>query len=298
MITSSESIIVSGSGGFLGSAIVSILRANGINVLVVKSGDQSNGLTLMNMDDPEHLHVLSGSKFDTWIHCGWWGVAGDHRNDSRQLTINIPTALKTVLLAHQVGCKHWIGIGSQAEFGPINRAISEEDQKCATTVYGWAKTLVAEQSQSLCESLGMTWSWVRVFSMYGPGDSTNWLIPSVINNFLRGESPALTLCEQYWDYLYIDDAAEAIIKIAIEHAAGDFNLGSGTAICLRELVERIRYMMASDVELQFGKIQYRPDQVFHLQADISKLVTKVKWRPVVSLDQGLVNTISYFRSDR
>jgi len=298
MITSSENIIISGSGGFLGSAIVSLLRANGINVLVVKSGQQSNGLSLMTMDDPEHLHALSGSKFDTWIHCGWWGVAGDHRNDSRQLSINIPTALKTVLLAHQNGCKHWIGIGSQAEFGPINRAISEKDQKCATTMYGRAKILVAEQTQSLCESLGMTWSWVRVFSMYGPGDSTNWLIPSVINNLLRGESPSLTLCEQYWDYLYIDDAAEAIIKIAIEHAAGDFNLGSGIAICLRELVERIRNMMKSDVELQFGKIPYRPDQVFHLQADISKLASQMMWRPVVSLDEGLANTICYYEGIR
>lgn len=288
-------IIVSGTGGFLGSTVVRLAAARGLETIAVKSGDSSPELSLKALEDRATIESLRARGCHAWIHCGWWGVSGQDRNDPRQLTVNIPATLQTILFAHQIGCNHWLGVGSQAEFGPRSGSVSESEDKRPSSLYGLAKVIAAEQSKLLTASLGLKWSWLRVFSLYGPGDAPYWLIPTVIRQLGRDAPPELTHGEQLWDYLYIDDAAAAVLEVIRHGSSGDFNIGSGKTIKIRELVERVRSLMESEVPLYFGSVPYRPDQVMHLQANISKICGETGWAPRVPLDEGLVRTISYFK---
>src|SRR5262249_37028070 len=121
----------------------------------------------------------------------------------------------------------------------------------------------------------------------------HWMIPHVIREFLSGRAPQVTRCEQMWDYLFVSDAALAIVSLANEKTSGVFNLGSGEARPLKEIIELIRVECGSSLQPAYGAVPYRPDQVMHLQADVSKLRATIGWAPQISLEEGIRRTVAW-----
>jgi nucleoside-diphosphate-sugar epimerase len=101
---------------------------------------------------------------------------------------------------------------------------------------------------------------------------------------------------QRWDYLFIDDAAEAVIACAQEaEATGIFNLASGSAVPVREIVEQLRDLIAPGMELVFGEIPFGPDQIMHLEGSAQKLRQATGWLPKIPLSEGLARTVDAAR---
>jgi nucleoside-diphosphate-sugar epimerase len=137
---------------------------------------------------------------------------------------------------------------------------------------------------------------LRLFSSYGPGDNPSWMITGLIDRLLHGERPRLTLGEQRWDYLHVRDVARALVAVLeTPTATGPFNLGSGVALPLRDIMESVRDMIDPRLPLGIGEIPYRPDQVMHLEADPSRLMEATGWRPQTPLADGLRETIAWHR---
>jgi nucleoside-diphosphate-sugar epimerase len=149
----------------------------------------------------------------------------------------------------------------------------------------------------MSEMAGMRHTWVRLLAVYGPGDDPGHLIPTVIQSLRAGKKPALTSGEQQWDYLYIEDAAKALCSIAESRATGTFNLSSGASVRIRDMVERIRDFVDPSLPLGFGEVPYRPDQVMHLKAEISRLHSATGWAPHTSLEEGLRRTVEWFKTE-
>jgi nucleoside-diphosphate-sugar epimerase len=95
--------------------------------------------------------------------------------------------------------------------------------------------------------------------------------------------------------LFVRDAAEAIGTVAATGITGIYNVGSGQAYLLKEIVELIRRQLASPLQASYGSLPYRPDQVMHLQADITKLQKATGWNPRTSLNEGIRQTIEFQR---
>ena len=304
----SFNVAITGATGFIGSAVLAELLAISSNVTVLLRPETDctrlslfNGLktiTYSNLISHETVDALSEHQPDIFIHCGWRGVGGQQRNEAFQITENIPVALEAVELAAASGCKKWIGLGSQAEYGNQNRRLDENASLQPTTLYGKAKLAAGIAALALCEARQMQGVWLRVFSTYGPDDAPYWFLPYVIQEFLGGRAPKLTKCEQLWDYLYVTDAARAIIASAISSTNGVYNLGSGSSRPLRDYIEAIRSQLGSTLEPDYGAIHYRPDQVMLLEADITKLTSETSWLPKISLAVGIAKTIEYERNIR
>jgi nucleoside-diphosphate-sugar epimerase len=230
------------------------------------------------------------------FHLAWYGVTSEYRNDPNQINHNLIGSLRLLQAAQQSGCSCWVGMGSQAEYGPYNRTLREDLPTWPVTVYGVTKLCVGLLSQQLCEMADTRYIWLRLLATYGPKDDVRHLIPQVILKLLAHEKPSLTLGEQRWDYLYVEDAAEAIYQVAQNaQAQGVFNLGSGETCTIRSIVERIRDMIDPSLPLDFGETPYRYDQVMHLQANIAKLKKTTGWEPKTSLDRGLEQAIEWYR---
>jgi nucleoside-diphosphate-sugar epimerase len=141
--------------------------------------------------------------------------------------------------------------------------------------------------------------WFRLFSAYGPKDNPNHLLPHLIDSLLNGACPPLTLGEQKWDYLYVEDAVEALIAAAMSPKAnGIFNLASGQVHSLRAVIESARDQIDPHIVLQFGALPYRPDQVMHLEGKIGRLEYAAGWRPQISLTDGLRRTVAWYKKAR
>ncbi len=299
-------IFITGGNGFIGSHVVRYLSAeHEVTLLLRQQSDTSritdiiDDVTVMRAELSEHelvAEALKKTKPEVVIHLAWAGVHNKYRNDQVQ-TSNIHNSIKLLEAAAEIGVKAFVGLGSQAEYGPCENIIDETQETKPTTLYGAAKLATCIYTEKLAEELGVRFAWARVFSTYGPSDHPEWMIPYLIQTLMKGEKPALTKGEQLWDYLYVGDAARAIAAIATnEQAQGVFNLGSGSAVALREIIELIRSEIDPSLPLGFGEVPYRPDQVMHLQANIDGLEKSVGWRPQMSLSEGIAETISWYRS--
>jgi nucleoside-diphosphate-sugar epimerase len=169
----------------------------------------------------------------------------------------------------------------------VNHKIDELVLARPTTLYGAAKLSAGILTERIASLGGLRHIWVRVFSTYGAKDNSGWMIPSIIAKLRSGERPALTAGEQLWDYLHVCDAAEAFVAVATSGAAGVFNLGSGVACPLKDVILKIRDLINKSAPLGFGEIPYRDDQVMCLQADVTKLKSATGWHPKIELDDGL-----------
>lgn len=296
-------IFVTGASGFLGSYLVADLVARGHEaaVLLRPSGAawrlrEVHGRLDVISGTLDHLDELRGALIafapEAVVHMAWRGVAGSERNSPVQ-AVNVADTVGLVELAAEAGARVFVGAGSQAEYGPYDRAIREDDAPRPTTLYGMAKLAAGSMAMRLCEERGLRAAWLRIFSTYGPKDADHWLIPSMIRKLRSGQHIALTACEQRWGFLHARDAASAF-RVAVTHeaASGIFNVGSADAPLLRETVTRLRDLVDPGASLGFGELAYRADQVMVLAADVSRMLA-LGWKPEVPLDEGLRETVDW-----
>lgn len=298
-------ILVTGATGFIGASVAMKLRVRGHSLaLLLRSAGAADRAAALYPDcelitgdlaQPESYAVaLQAFRPEMLVHTAWDGVAGADRNDVRQID-NISAASALLEQAIAAGTRHFVGLGSQAEYGPHNARLDETAPTLPTTLYGHAKLATCLVTGAMCRMAGVRHIWLRVFSTYGPRDNPQWMIPSLILALRAGQTPALTGGEQKWDYLYIDDAAEAVVAVVENTSAcGIFNLGSGQAPPLRDIITILRDAVAPGAALGFGQIPYRPDQVMHLEADIGRLSHSTGWSPRVDLAAGLEKTARWF----
>ncbi len=302
-------VLVTGASGHLGAAVVERLLADGAEVTaLVRPGSDLwrlegalSQITLLRADlagMEQAADGIAAARAEAVIHLAWQGVTNAARNDPEQITQNVPGTLELCEVAHKAGCRCWVGMGSQAEYGSAQGVLTEGLPLHPHTAYGSAKLAAEMLTQKLCELYGVRFVWFRLLATYGPQDDERHLIPSVIQKLLRGERPTLTAGDQQWDYLYITDAADAIVQAVLAQVHGVFNLASGEAEPVRYIVERIRDLIDPALPLGFGELPYPPDQVMHLQADISKLVQATGWNPRVDLSEGLARTIEFYKAHR
>jgi nucleoside-diphosphate-sugar epimerase len=300
--------LVTGATGFVGSYLTRLLLSRGEAVAVLRRPESNvwrikDVLTEVTQIEGDLLRVsgirqqLSDFAPDTIFHLAWYGVSNRYRNDEAQIRNNLDGSLDLLRLARETGCHVFVGLGTQAEYGPQQRVLDEDAPTNPTTLYGAVKLCTYLLAQQLAAEYGVRFAWLRLFSSYGPKDNPDWMVPYLIGALQRGERPALTRGEQRWDYIYVEDVAEAIYLTALAEAAkGVFNLGSGQSYILRDIVEQIRDLINPALPLGFGEVPYRPDQVFHLQANISKLRRATGWQPRTALADGLRQTVEWYLS--
>lgn len=299
-------LLITGATGFVGAKVLELALADGHAVAALVR-PQSPARRLMPFagryeriaaqlsDRPALAAAFSAFRPDAIIHCAWFGVGNAARFDESQISENIDAACALVEAGAASGCAAFIGTGSQGEYG-AGSAMLEDSLPEPTTLYGAAKVTALYLTRQLAAQSGMRHAWLRLFSTYGPDDNDGWLIPSLIAQMLRGERPKTTLGTQVWDWLYIDDVARGLLAAATTPgAAGIFNLGSGEPVQVRSAVEMIRDLAAPGMELVFGEVPFRPDQVMHMQADIARLKTATGWAPQVPFAQGIAQTVAWYR---
>jgi len=303
-------IFLTGATGFIGAHVLHELLARGHDVACLKrpatdgwriAQELNDSRTVIIPGDMNNIEAFSKELADfrpeAVIHLAWQGVDGSARNTPEQM-FNIVQTLALFRLAADLGVRSFIGLGSQAEYGPCAAIITETQPARPQTLYGVAKLSACHTLAALCAAAGMRFAWLRLFSAYGPKDGPSWLIPHIALSLLAGKKPALSGCEQVWDYIHSADAAAAIAVVTEnENTAGIFNLGAGQAVPLRTIAEKIRDTIDPSLPLGFGEIPYAAGQTMHLEADIGKITAQTGWRPRIALDEGIRQTAHWYRDN-
>lgn len=291
--------VLTGATGILGTALIEKLLRENVEMYVIchpgssrnKDIHQNEKIHLIDCDLSEisKIPVLIGKNCDAFFHFAWLGTGNPlNRMDMRLQVRNIQYALDAVDAAKKLGCKVFVGAGSQAEYGRIDGIIHPDSPTNPISGYGMAKLCTGEMTRAECKKYGIRHIWPRIVSVYGRHERGHSLISTVIDKLLAGEKPPLTKGEQIWDYLYAGDVADAFYRMAVAGKDGAvYVLGSGKTRTLREFMEAIRDAIDPTLPLGIGEVPYYPDQAMHLEADISNLQADTSWRPETSFEKGI-----------
>ena len=122
------------------------------------------------------------------------------------------------------------------------------------------------------------------------------MVMSGIAALLRGERPSYTKGEQVWDYIYSKDAARAFRLVAERSPHGSiYCFGTGKPRLLRDFIFAIRDAVDPSLEVGIGERDYYPNQVMHLEADISNLTADTGFVPAYTFEQGIRETVDWMR---
>ena len=293
-------IVVTGASGFLGSWICRVLALNHEVVALVRPTSEVYRLSgirkvsVVPRETPQWSEFIGEVKPDVLILAGWWGVGSQDRNEERQFE-NIEAMEQLAFAARESGAKTVIGVGSQAELGPVANSITEDLPDNPTTKYGMAKVQARVALEEIFKDSKTRFVWMRIFSTYGPLDTGAWLIPQTVDSLSRGKSMDLTKGEQEWSYLHAYDLARAFETVVDNpSAAGTVNVGNPQTTILRDAVTKIAQILGAERLLNFGAIAYREDQVMKLQPACETLIS-IGWKPVVTFDSGVAQTIAWLK---
>ena len=300
-------VVVSGPTGEIGLALINLLSEQQIEVLALcrpnskrkKYIPQSPYVVIKECD----LSAISDlptmpTKYDAFFHLGWCGSYGEERDSLYLQTQNIKYELDAVNLAEKLGCKVFVGAGTQAEYGRKNKPLTPKTSVEPETAYGMAKLCAGWFSRLECEKKGIKHIWMRIASVYGPGDGPNTLITYMMKQLKYQQDIMLTPCEQIWDYLFSKDAARAFYLVAEKGVSGKtYCLGSGQAMPLKQYMTEVQKLIDEQkllTQIIYGGKSYGENQMMYLCADISALKQDTGFKPKTAFEDGLKQTYHWY----
>ncbi|HUA29040.1 MAG TPA: SDR family NAD(P)-dependent oxidoreductase [Streptosporangiaceae bacterium] len=180
--------------------------------------------------------------------------------------------------------------------------ISEAHPLQAQSPYAASKVAGDKLAESYHLSFGLPVVTLRPFNTFGPRQSTRAVIPQVITQLASG-SKQITLgaLDPTRDFSYVLDTAEAFMTLGEAPASaviGElFNCGPGDDIAIGKLADDIARLMGVDADIVEDPKRLRPkdSEVMRLVCDATKLRERTGWRPRYTRDEGLLETIEWFR---
>ena len=306
-------VVVTGATSFIGAVTVKKLLEQEHEVCaVVRPGSKNlrhlqecvpegreNHLQVVALDmgEIERLGMQTGEgcRFDAWIQIGWDGAGSENRTKREVQQENVRHSLSAVRMAAALGCRRFLFTGSQAEYGVYHTVVSEDMECYPVSEYGKAKVDFANQAKKLCKILKMEYIHTRIFSVYGPGDHPWSLVQTCLSAWQKAETMKLGECTQQWNFLYIEDAAAAIISLLTEGKAGVYNIAGNDTRCLREYIEEMYALCGSRGAFVYGKRPQNAEGPADLMPDISKICVETGWHPVTTFSEGIYETLHSLR---
>ena len=283
-------ILIFGANGFLGSALINHLGATSEIIGVVRPGaDLSRihskmGITIITADPATWNELIESTKPKKIICAQWEGVTKTDRNDPLIQERNIFQIEQLAQTATRANVESFIAFGSQAEFQESNELIHEVPTTGASTAYGKAKDLLLRKLTTTFTNSHTRLIWARIFSIYGPNDDQNNLIPQLVAARRSGQPLVINHGKRKWSYLFIDDFVNGIQKVIESHEIQNVvNIGNPHLVSIEDICNLIpSSLFYLEPETNDTSVGYFPD--------LKKLLS-TGWIPQYSLEEGVKITV-------
>jgi GDP-L-fucose synthase len=302
-------VVVSGGSGFLGSFVVEKVRAAGCREIIVP---RSSEYDLRKEADAVRLY--QDARPDIIIHLAAvvGGIGANRSNPGRFFYDNAAMGMHVIEAARIVGVEKFVCVGSICSYPKFTPVPFREENfwdgypEETNAPYGLAKKMLLVQLQAYRQQYGMNGIYVTPVNLYGPGDKfdleSSHVIPALIRKCWeakqtrKAEVVAWGTGNATREFLYVDDAAEAVLLAAEKYEKSELvNLGSGEEISIRDLLEKIRSLVGYEGSVRWDT--EKPDGQPRRCLDTSRALAEVGWRAKTPLLDGLRETIRWFEGN-
>jgi UDP-glucose 4-epimerase len=194
--------------------------------------------------------------------------------------------------------------GSRLQFGQIEGIpVNEMHPLRPKTPYAFNKTVAENMYRFYSEVHELCCSVFRIANPYGIRSQMKHSKYSIVNYFIRQAMDNQTLTvygdgNQLRDYIYVEDLVDAFLLVAIQDKPGCsiYNVGSSVGTRFKDMVNTVVQIVGK------GKVEHVswPDDYYNVETgnyvtDISKIVKEAKWKPLISLEEGIQKTFMYYQ---
>lgn len=287
-----QKILLTGASGTLGRNLLEIVGndpALEILALLRKPSRFLNTFSSVRevradlADRKRITEVVSTFRPEILIHCAATGMEFPKTEWFDLIRFNVDFTVNLCESVAKSGGGHFIFIGTGLAYRPMPRPLREEDAFDTSHPYGASKAAGDLLIRSAAAEFGLPLTVLRPFSFTGLGDDRNRLFPSLLRAATSGKTLDLTSGQQVRDHVSAHDVARGILA-AIHHppsaaSPSIYNLGSGSSVPVKKMVEQVVAELEIKISLRFGAKPVGPFEPNHLVADISKASQVLSWRP-------------------
>jgi nucleoside-diphosphate-sugar epimerase len=277
-----KKILVTGATGFIGRYVVERLLSGGHRVIATSAHedrarrfDWFDRVHYIPFElasyQPEVDYYRFFDEPDALIHLAWEGLP--NYKAAFHIDINLPR--HSAFLANLVrnGLRDLTVTGTCLEYGMQEGCLREDAPSMPGTPYANAKDDLRRSLEPFEVQYGVTVKWLRLFYMYGPGQSPNSLLSQLDKALDAGELVFnMSGGEQVRDYLPVEKMADCIVDISLQNVlTGIFNACSGQPVTVRRLVEDHLAARGRQIRLNLGYYPYPDYEPMRFWGDTEKL---------------------------
>lgn len=306
-------LLITGASGFIGSHLARSLVASGLEVHVLRRQDSSwrrlaeirtrirawtadlrDAASIENVCaavGPRYVFHLAGTTDVRFVDRTLAGVR-------ESVDVNVLGSLNLVLaLSRRASVVRLVRVGGLEEYGRGPAPYVETQRECPISPYSASQVAVTHYLQMLQPVLPFEAVTLRLALTYGPAQSERFLVPALIRHCLEGRDFELTSGEQRRDFIYIDDAIDAMRRAAVTDGVGAevLNIGSGQGYRIADVARRIVALCGSTTRLRIGAEAARTTEIQNLVCDSRRAQQLLGWQPATDLESGLTRTIAWTR---
>ena len=304
--------LVSGAAGFIGSHLCDRLLADGHHVTGLDNLITGSRRNLVHLDGNSHFHFLERDvthpiglpgPFDQVWHLASLASPKEYlAHPIETLEVGSTGTRNMLEIARRDGARFLLSSTSECYGDPLEHPQVE-------TYWGHVNPVgirsCYDESKRYAEALTMAYhryhgtrsNIARIFNTYGPRMALKdgRVVPAFLDQALRGE-PLTVYGDglQTRSFCYVADLVEGLVQLGSSEEHEPVNLGNPVELTILEFADRIRRLMGSNLEVVFRPLP--EDDPRKRRPDISKAKRILGWEPKVSLEDGLRETVAYFRS--
>ena len=283
-----ETVLVTGATGFIGSALTARLASEGVRVLTMSSSvgrdvtrpSAFRDFTQARVDAVYHLAAR------TFIPASW-----DDPSDFYH--VNTLGTQRVLEFCRAVGAP-LIYCSAYVYGPPAYLPVDEQHPVLPSNPYAHSKWLGEELCRFYLNAWQVPSTIVRPFNVYGPGQDSRFVIPSIVRQWVRDEIVHIESTTPKRDFVYIADLVDALLVLGRGPFEGEvFNVGSGQSTSVRDVITTLERVVGRPVRYE-ERGTPRPDEIPEVVAG-RRLIGDGRWNPSTSLEQGLAAMVDWER---
>ena len=319
MLLEGKRVVVTGADGFIGSHLTEALVAHGCDVTAFcfyNSFSSWGWLDTVSEETMAEVDVFMGDVRDpsgmrtalkdarvVFHLAALIGIPFSYHSPDSYVDTNVRGTLNVLQASRDLELERVVVTSTSEVYGTAQHVpIGEGHPLQGQSPYSASKIGADKMAESFYRSFDLPVVTARPFNTYGPRQSVRAVIPTIITQLLAGASELkLGSLHPTRDLTYVADTCAGFIALAeCDEAVGrEVNIGSGFEISVGDLAQKLMALVSTQATVVTDDVRLRPEksEVERLLADNTLIRELTAWQPAVSLEEGLAQTVQWFRDE-